>query len=735
MSRQITTLLFLVVMVLFRSLPACATHTFGGELLYEHLTGNRYLITLTIYGDCSGETFARLYSANPIIEIYDGKNFHKDTKLFSTEQSGKEVSPVCPDEINNTNCKGGALPGVVQFIYEDTIDLPYASANWRITFPGDMGNSSQAGRSHSITNVTGSSVMYLEAGLNNIVGQNSSPKYNTIPTPFYCINIPQQYNQGATDGDNDSLAFLMTPALTTGGVQTGYINGYTPTRPMSTTNFSYNSLNGQMSFLPNLVQKSVIVNRVDEYRNGQIVGYSMREMTMIILDNCNNNPPIASLDSTRINQGIHVGNNVVNVCEGNHEVSFRMPITDADGDTIDATVTNVPPGAILNIADNHTKQPFLEFRWNVKDVVPGNYNLFLNLKDNNCPLSANQTIAYTLQVVKPAAASHTVTNPTRCLYDAQVRIDFIEGTTPREITLWQNGQVLKTYVDTVGYITDKLGKGDYHVTIRSPKLLCNSEYDFSIVDSGSYPYAPAFTSPHYCIDDSVEPIIITPGRFGDIIWRDMEGNELDEAPVISTSQPGVYRWMVSELYEVCESRRDTFEVFVHEQPLCEITTIPEHVCTGDKIYLTGSDETLDYEWLPSELVNMERDGSIYTRVMVPTTYYAIATDQYGCKDTADITFNDVEPCCKFSYPTAFTPNGDGKNDGFRAIFYGNEESYDLAIYNRWGQEVFRTNNPKEYWNGSFGGKACEMGTYYYMVRGKCMTGTSETHKGEFILIR
>jgi gliding motility-associated-like protein len=67
--------------------------------------------------------------------------------------------------------------------------------------------------------------------------------------------------------------------------------------------------------------------------------------------------------------------------------------------------------------------------------------------------------------------------------------------------------------------------------------------------------------------------------------------------------------------------------------------------------------------------------------------------------------------------------------------YGNKEYFELTIYNRWGQQVFRSEDPKEYWDGSFGGRPCDMGTFFFTVRSKCMTSGLENHKGEFILIR
>jgi len=55
-------------------------------------------------------------------------------------------------------------------------------------------------------------------------------------------------------------------------------------------------------------------------------------------------------------------------------------------------------------------------------------------------------------------------------------------------------------------------------------------------------------------------------------------------------------------------------------------------------------------------------------------------------------------------PSAFTPNNDGKNDLFKPVVFGTPEKYEFAIYNRWGQLIFYTQNIKQAWDGTFRGK-------------------------------
>ena len=54
-------------------------------------------------------------------------------------------------------------------------------------------------------------------------------------------------------------------------------------------------------------------------------------------------------------------------------------------------------------------------------------------------------------------------------------------------------------------------------------------------------------------------------------------------------------------------------------------------------------------------------------------------------------------------PSAFTPNDDGKNDVFRPLLFGKIVKYRFVIYNRWGEKVFETADPRKAWDGKFNG--------------------------------
>jgi gliding motility-associated-like protein len=91
--------------------------------------------------------------------------------------------------------------------------------------------------------------------------------------------------------------------------------------------------------------------------------------------------------------------------------------------------------------------------------------------------------------------------------------------------------------------------------------------------------------------------------------------------------------------------------------------------------------------------------------------------------------------CSLWFPSAFTPNGDGKNDVARVLgdlAYVSE--YHLTIYNRWGRQVYSTTDLNSGWDGSYKGTAQDIGTYNYLIR-YTYKGHEQQLDGAITLIR
>jgi gliding motility-associated-like protein len=83
-------------------------------------------------------------------------------------------------------------------------------------------------------------------------------------------------------------------------------------------------------------------------------------------------------------------------------------------------------------------------------------------------------------------------------------------------------------------------------------------------------------------------------------------------------------------------------------------------------------------------------------------------------------------------PNLFTPNGDGNNDTFEIRGLDFFDENDLVIVNRWGNEVYKSNNYQNEWTG----EGLNEGTYYYVLRVKeNLTAPWQIYKGYITLIR
>ncbi|TNE27503.1 MAG: gliding motility-associated C-terminal domain-containing protein [Bacteroidetes bacterium] len=115
-----------------------------------------------------------------------------------------------------------------------------------------------------------------------------------------------------------------------------------------------------------------------------------------------------------------------------------------------------------------------------------------------------------------------------------------------------------------------------------------------------------------------------------------------------------------------------------------------------------------------------------TTVRSPGTYYASVTNQCGTATDSTIVTLAITGCSSplqdtlpaIYLPIAFTPNGDGVNDYFGVAMELEFESFSLIIFDRLGNRVFKTNRPKERWNGTLmnSGEPLMLGSYVYQIK-------------------
>ena len=121
----------------------------------------------------------------------------------------------------------------------------------------------------------------------------------------------------------------------------------------------------------------------------------------------------------------------------------------------------------------------------------------------------------------------------------------------------------------------------------------------------------------------------------------------------------------------------------------------------------------------------------------PGLYYVwlTVTDENDCEHSTMRTINVQEEYFSYS-PNAFSPNGDGVNDTFSPVLTDIDYyTYEIMIFNRWGDVVFKSDDYNVSWDGTFKGEKLSQGLYTYKMTYKTRRGIDKQEKGEIVLIK
>ena len=197
---------------------------------------------------------------------------------------------------------------------------------------------------------------------------------------------------------------------------------------------------------------------------------------------------------------------------------------------------------------------------------------------------------------------------------------------------------------------------------------------------------------------------------------------------IQESQDGVYQLTVTDTIDCVESK--TIDISVN--PFPEIAFADYDTIWAEPGYLLEAGNGAEYY--------MWNTGEITEAILIDSMgHYVVEVISYdGCKATDAVQVLWGENGEPFYMPNAFTPNGDGLNDTFRAVpKYDYISSYQLTIYNRWGQQIFECNDIDCGWDGNYNGKASPNGAYIYKIVYEEISqpGQSKTIEGTVVLVR
>jgi hypothetical protein len=375
----------LIIVLLGISIQVEATHAAGMDLTYEWVSGNTYKVTLKFYRDCSNGIGAPgSFSLN-----YSSNSCGYSSSSNMSQVSSQNITPVCA---SITNPCGPTIVGIEEYIYETTITLPNNCSDWILS-------ACECCRNNAISTINnpGGEQLCVEAQLDNTNNyNNSSPIFTEYPTPYICVNQQFCYNNGAIDPDGDSLVYsLVTPLSSAWGGTVNYFGGYSASNPV-TGSTTFDPITGDLCILATAIDVTVLAMKVSEYRNGVLIGSVIRDIQVIVLNNCTTAPPVL----TGLNGSpVDVTTAAVVDITVDHCTNGIDPITRTISATLGASNNKVmswsgmnPPTfnpSTFTIANNGTNNPIGTFSWvpDYIDVLNSPFLFTVNVTDDACPIN------------------------------------------------------------------------------------------------------------------------------------------------------------------------------------------------------------------------------------------------------------------------------------------------------------------------------------------------------------
>ncbi len=276
-----------------------------------------------------------------------------------------------------------------------------------------------------------------------------------------------------------------------------------------------------------------------------------------------------------------------------------------------------------------------------------------------------------------------------------------------------------TYVDTLQSVT---GCDSIRTLILTVKPLASSLVSQTICAGSAVEgytqtgtYVDTFTAANGC--DSIRTLRLTVLPQGRSLLRESicKGQQF-----LGYTETGTYMDTLVA-FNGCDSIRTLeLNVITAVQPALGADTT---LCPGTTLLLQPG-RFAAYRW---------SDGSEGPSLLVraPGDYAVRVTDQ--CVDTTVSIRVAYEDCYTF-FPSAFSPDGDGRNDRFRILTTFAVTRFQLAIYNRWGEQVYLSGDPAQGWDGWQKGKAAPAGAYAYHCS-YYRNNRFFQHRGTLVLLR
>jgi gliding motility-associated-like protein len=723
--KRVYLLLFFFCQLLLPSVSN-ATHIVGGEIYYDCLGNNQFRIVLKVYRDC-------LLGEAPFDNPANVAIYRPNGSLYENLQMNFAGSTIIPLNQISPCIQSTITLCVEEAVYQKIITLPSNPGGYNLVYQ-------RCCRNFSIINIidpgaTGSTYT-INIPESSFTECNSSPRYNTLPPIIWCINDPILYSHSASDPDGDSLVYYFcdpyegatTDApmpIPPGPPPFGFVNftpPYTATNPIAANpQLSIDPVTGFITGVPTQAGKYVVAICVDEYRNGVLLSTNKRDYQYNIL-NCNGGTtaqfiaPTANINSPFICNGLDV--NFINQSENGfaYQWDFGVPNISTDISYLANPVYIFPDTGVYNVS--LIVNPGEECADTTSLEIAVYRELIAQLDEPQGQCIEGNSFDFEAQGTFEANASFTW-----------------EFSGPSSIPL-------SNLQDQNGISYSEAGVFPVYFTITTNHCIARDTIDINVYPVLSVDFD--VNNQNACAPATLVFTNNSVTSFGArYYWNFGDGaTSTERNPTHAYNDEGLYSVSLIVINTVGCIDTISLEypnfILIRPRPDAGILVSPQRTnILQPNVNFSDVSEGQISSWMNTGTgVQIFEESSIYTyRDTGYFNAYAIALNEQGCYDTANVIVR-IDPVYSIYFPNAFSPNGDDINDFFSPKGEG-FKTYEMAIFDRWGEEVFLSKQLDATWDGrSNDGKYISpLGVYNYKVWVRDVFNNDHIYTGYVVLIR
>ncbi len=777
---------FCTILLCMSGLEVMSKHIAGGDFTYRRLSGNQFEITLKLFRDCSD--FVPFDNTILIGVFNKGTNGLVGSYTVALKDSGGLT-------LTGSSCltppQGVCMD---KCTYVDTITLANNPSGYYVSWERCCRNNTTLN-----LNRPGDTGIAYYMEIPDPAMIDNSPRFTTDPLPFMCVGQDFSFDFSATDPDGDVLTYsLETPLAGDLGypvkatvspvwsapspgpyVTAQWAPGYSLSNITgSSPPMTLNSSTGLMQVKASLQGYYAMAVVVREYRNGNLIGMIRREIEFTVI-NClgNTAPQITYQNSTATINGL-----TFTIYETD-TLCFTIKATDSDsmsltytGDIFSGSGITPPYATTSTASGNGTVTS--SFCWyttcNHGRAAP--YHVTYRVEDNGCPTHFTSTDSLHIYVLPLPA----IPPPNLYCLEVDTATTFIKLNYRDTFDMPRFIKRFDIYRNVNGGAFTPVGstvKGQNSFTDNTASNSISNNYCYfirGINQCGDI----GISSDTICSNDqiNVKPLTLysshingssivinlstAPDNVSSIFYIEKKLNESGYSYEPYLTLNGISGDTLEDLNQQVSEK--SFCYRITKQNFCNKTSPASNESCS--ILLTGSSIPLQHhlKWTPYtewaggvsgyNLFRKNHNGGTYALLAsfpsnefeytdgnIPQDdgvfdyYVAAISDSLGLTSTSN-EISLIQPATVYS-PNAFTPNNDGLNDTWLPLS-GFIKTYNLKVFNRWGNIVFETSGTSNGWDGTYKGADAPIGVYFYVITYQNYVDNQTAYKrGTVTLIR